>query len=100
MTRGGFLYILASERNGTLYIGVTSDLVRRVWQHRTAETKGFTTRYGIERLVYFEAFDDIETAIAREKAMKKYRRKWKLELIEKTNPEWRDLYPEITGSAE
>lgn len=93
----GYVYLLASRRNGTLYVGVTSDLVRRVWEHRTAATESFSARYGTKLLVHFEAFDDIETAIAREKAVKKWRRKWKLELIEKNNSDWRDLYPDISG---
>ena len=94
----GYVYMLASGRNGTLYIGVTSDLIKRVWQHRAGEIDGFTARYDVKNLVWFEVHDDIASAIAREKAMKKWYRKWKLELIEKTNPEWRDLFPEISGS--
>ena len=90
--------MLASGRNGTLYIGVTSDLAKRVWQHRAGEIDGFTARYDVKNLVWFEVHDDIASAIAREKAMKKWYRTWKLELIEKTNPEWRDLFPEISGS--
>ena len=74
MTKPGYVYLLASERNGTLYVGVTSDLVKRIWQHRTSETGGFTERYGIKSLVHFEIFEDIENAIAREKAIKKWRR--------------------------
>ncbi len=97
MARSGYVYILAGKRNGTLYIGVTSDLIKRVHQHRTEETGGFTARYDVKHLVHVEVFDDIVSAIAREKAMKKWRRKWKLELIERDNPEWRDLYPEIAG---
>ena len=94
----GYVYILASEQNGTLYVGVTSDLVKRVWQHRAGETGGFTARYDVKRLVYFEAHKSIDAAIAREKAIKKWRRVWKLELIEADNPNWHDLYSEITGS--
>ena len=97
MGKPGYVYILCSKRNGTLYIGVTSDLVKRVYQHRTEVTGGFTSKYHVKRLVYFEAHDDIAAAIAREKAMKKWRRKWKLDLIEEINPDWRDLYAEICG---
>lgn len=87
------VYILASQRNGTLYIGVTSDLMGRMWQHRHAASGGFTARYRINRLVWFEAHDDMLQAIAREKAIKRWLRKWKIELIETRNPEWVDLYP-------
>jgi putative endonuclease len=90
-----WVYILASKRNGTLYIGVTNDLIRRVWQHRNDEVEGFTKRYGVHCLVHFEAFDEPEFAIRREKALKKWPRKWKLALIEKENPEWRDLWDDI-----
>ncbi|MEJ0010693.1 MAG: GIY-YIG nuclease family protein [Alphaproteobacteria bacterium] len=83
-------YILASKRNGTLYIGVTGDLIKRSFQHRTAEVKSFTEKYGVKLLVYYETHESIEAAIVREKQMKKWNRKWKLELIEKFNPEWRD----------
>jgi len=97
MNKIGYVYILTSQRNGTLYVGVTSDLVRRVWQHREGETSGFTKRYSVKTLVWFELHDDIEAAIMREKTIKKWRRKWKLELIEAANPDWKDLYPEISG---
>jgi putative endonuclease len=90
-----FWYILASKRNGTLYIGVTSSLAERVWSHKNNRGSSFTRQYHVHRLVYFEHHKDIETAIAREKSMKKWRRKWKLELIEKFNPEWRDFYPDV-----
>ena len=89
------VYILANRRNGTLYVGVTSNLVQRVWQHREGCVDGFTKRYGVHRLVWYERHDDMESAIVREKRIKKWRRTWKLELIERANPEWRDLYPEI-----
>lgn len=89
------VYILASRRNGTLYIGVTSDLVRRVWQHRNAEIKGFTRRYKLHLLVWFEAQETMEMAIRREKALKEWRRAWKLRLIESINPQWRDLYDDL-----
>ena len=96
MPKRGYVYILASQRNGTLYIGVTSDLVKRVWQHKNDEIEGFTKRYGVHRLVYFEAHDDIRDAILREKRLKKWRRSWKLELIEEDNPGWNDLYEQLT----
>ena len=89
------VYILASQRNGTLYIGVTSDLPKRGWEHRNEVVDGFTHRYGVHRLVYFENHDSMESAITREKQLKKWSRKWKLELIESKNPEWDDLWPEI-----
>ena len=92
------VYILASQRNGTLYIGVTSNLVRRNWQHREEVAEGFTERYGVHRLVYYEFHGDMEHAIGREKRLKKWRRQWKLRLIEERNPEWEDLWPEILES--
>ena len=95
MPKRGFVYILASRRNGTLYTGVTSDLVRRVWEHKQDKVEGFTKRYGVHRLVYVEAHDDIQDAIVREKRIKKWDRQWKLELIEKDNPNWCDLYDEL-----
>ena len=94
-TYGGYVYVLASSRNGTLYIGVTSDLARRVWEHREGLVEGFTKRYGVTRLVYIDGFDRIEDAIAREKAMKKWNRLWKLDLIERQNPDWSDLYEDL-----
>jgi putative endonuclease len=90
-----YVYLLASQRNGTLYIGVTNDLVRRVGEHKDGVVPGFTRRYNVKLLVYFEVFDDARTAIQREKHMKEWRRAWKLALIEKANPQWRDLYDEI-----
>ncbi|HXF92321.1 MAG TPA: GIY-YIG nuclease family protein [Nitrospiraceae bacterium] len=89
------VYVLASKRNGTLYIGVTSDLRKRVWEHRNDVVDGFTKRYGIHRLVYYELHADMESAIRREKQMKKWNRAWKLELIEKQNPDWQDLWEKI-----
>ena len=89
------VYILASKRNGTLYVGVTSDLVRRIWQHKNDFVEGFTHRYGVHTLVWFEAHESMESAIAREKAIKEWKREWKLELIEEVNPTWRDFYDEI-----
>jgi putative endonuclease len=90
-----YVYLLASRKQGTLYLGVTNDLVRRVYQHKSGEIPGFTSRYGVARLVWFECYDDPENAIAREKELKKWRRVWKIELIEKDNPDWRDLYADI-----
>jgi putative endonuclease len=92
-----FVYILASKRNGTLYVGVTNDLVRRVQEHRQGLVPGFTKRYGVKFLVYFETHNDINEAISREKRVKRWLRKWKLELIESQNPQWRDLWEELTG---
>jgi putative endonuclease len=92
-----YVYLLASDRNGTLYLGVTRDLIRRVYEHKTKAKPGFTSRYGVQRLVLFEVYDDPTNAIAREKEIKKWRRDWKLQLIEKSNPQWRDLYDEISG---
>ena len=89
------VYIMASKRNGTLYIGVTSDLIKRVWQHKNGQISGFTKKYDVHKLVYFEEQADAESAILREKRMKKWRRSWKIRLIEKQNSHWRDLYPEI-----
>jgi putative endonuclease len=89
------LYILASERNGTLYVGVTSDIAGRAWVHRSDTAESFTKRYGIHRLVYVEFHETMPDAILREKRIKKWRRAWKLELIEATNPRWRDLYDEL-----
>jgi putative endonuclease len=91
------VYILASGRNGTLYIGVTGDLAVRIWQHRTGAAEGFTKRYGVHRLVHVEAFGDVNEAILREKRIKKWRRAWKLELIERDNPQWLDLYDRINA---
>jgi putative endonuclease len=92
MPKPGFVYLLASRRNGTLYTGVTSDLVRRVGEHRRGEAAGFTQQYGVHRLVYVEAHDDVQDAIRREKQVKRWNRAWKLRLIETENPAWRDLY--------
>ena len=97
MGKSGYVYIMTNRENGTLYIGVTSDLVKRVWQHRVGEVEGFTRKYDCKRLVYFECFDDISTAIAREKAMKKWNRLWKLRCINTTNPNLHDLWPEIAN---
>jgi putative endonuclease len=91
----GFVYILASQRNGTLYIGVTSDLLKRVWEHKNKIVKGFTEKYGVDKLVYYEQCEDIMGAIQREKQLKKWNRSWKLKLIEKKNPKWHDLYLDL-----
>jgi putative endonuclease len=89
------VYILASKRNGTLYIGVTSDIHKRVWEHKSDVAEGFTKKYGVHRLVYYELHEDMVSAIRREKQMKKWNRGWKLSLIEKHNMDWRDLWEEI-----
>jgi putative endonuclease len=92
------VYILASSRNGTLYIGVTSRLIQRAWQHREHVVDGFTRDYSVERLVWYELHDTMESAITREKRLKKWNRLWKLRLIEERNPDWIDLWDEILGS--
>jgi putative endonuclease len=96
MERHAAVYILTSRRDGPLYIGVTSNLLARVWQHRNDLIEGFTRRYRLHRLIYFEVHDSMYAAISREKQLKEWRRGWKLELIEKSNPEWRDLWDEIS----
>lgn len=90
-----YLYIMSNKRNGTLYIGVTTKLTSRIYQHRTSQTKGFTQRYNLTRLVYFETHQNIYEAISREKRLKNWNRAWKVKLIEKENPEWMDLYEQI-----
>jgi putative endonuclease len=90
-----YVYILASQRNGTLYVGVTNDLVRRAWEHREGAAEGFTKRYGVNRLVYYEEFEDVRHALQREKNIKHWPRAWKLALIEKDNPDWLDLYEKL-----
>ena len=92
-----FVYILASQRNGTLYVGVTNDLARRTGQHRDEDVEGFTAEYGVHMLVWFEEYGDIGDAITREKRIKKWNRAWKLELIEKSNPDWRDLFCDVAS---
>jgi len=89
------VYIMASSRNGTLYIGVTSDLIQRVWQHREGIADGFTKQYGCKTLVWYEDAPDIESAIRREKQMKEWKRRWKLRVIEEMNPEWNDLFESL-----
>jgi putative endonuclease len=95
MTRQPAVYILASKRNGTLYIGVTSDLQKRTREHKDNTIEGFTKRYGVHQLVYYELHGDMVSAIIREKQMKKWNRAWKLEVIEKQNPDWKDLWDDI-----
>jgi putative endonuclease len=92
-----YVYIMASKQNGTLYTGFTSDLVKRVYQHKTKAIAGFTTRYGVTNLVYYEVTADVHQAIKREKNIQSWKRSWKLKLIESKNPNWNDLYGEITG---
>jgi len=91
------VYLLASHKNGTLYTGVTSNLVQRIWQHKNEQLDGFTKKYGVYLLVWYELHEAMESAIAREKAIKEWKRAWKLELIETVNPQWLDLYDEIVG---
>ena len=86
------VYLLASRRNGTLYVGVTSDLIKRIWEHRNHVVAGFTQKYGVDKLVWYEPHVSMESAIQREKTIKEWKRAWKLNLIEKTNPDWVDLY--------
>ena len=95
MNKQPCVYLLASRRNGTLYTGVTSNLTKRIWEHKNDSVKGFTKRYGVHRLVWYELHPDMESAITREKAIKEWKRRWKLELIESSNPAWRDLYEEL-----
>ncbi len=95
MSKQPAVYILASKRNGTLYIGVTSDLPKRAWEHKNDVVEGFTKRYSVHRLVYYELHEDMESAIRREKHMKEWNRAWKLELIEKQNPDWSDVWEGI-----
>ena len=90
-----YVYILANKRNGTLYTGITSNLTQRVWQHKNNIIEGFTQKYNVKTLVFYEVHDNVESAIAREKRIKKWRRAWKLQLIEKMNPQWNDLFEEI-----
>ncbi|MDW7709344.1 MAG: GIY-YIG nuclease family protein [Deferrisomatales bacterium] len=95
MRKAPCVYILASRRKGTLYVGVTSDLVKRVWEHRSDLVEGFTRKYRVHELVWFEQHETMEAAITREKRIKEWKRQWKVNLIEASNPEWRDLYPEL-----
>ncbi|MEL7451801.1 MAG: GIY-YIG nuclease family protein [Pseudomonadota bacterium] len=93
-----YVYILASQRNGTLYTGVTKDLERRVWEHRTGYIKGFTSKHNVRQLVWFEVHNDVREVVAREKRIKRWRRRWKLDLIEAANPNWRDLYEDFIAA--
>ena len=95
MEKPGYVYVMASRRNGTLYIGVTSDLIRRVWQHREGIIEGFTKEYGCKTLVWYQAFSSIEDARRRELQMKEWKRAWKLREIEAMNPEWQDIYSNL-----
>jgi len=97
MDKDYYVYVLASQRNGTLYVGVTSNLIKRIWEHKNKVIQGFTQKYSVDKLVYFEQYRDPENAIKREKRLKRYNRQWKLELVEKENPEWRDLYTELVS---
>lgn len=93
--RSYFIYILASKRNGTLYIGITSNLIKRVWEHKNNLVEGFTKQYNIHILVYFEETSDVESAILKEKKLKNWHRDWKINLINSFNPNWKDLYQDI-----
>ena len=95
MNKQPAVYILASKRNGTLYIGVTSDLIKRIWEHKNNLVEGFTKRYGVHHLVWYELHNKMGAAIEREKRLKEWKRSWKLRLLEESNPDWRDLYDEI-----
>jgi putative endonuclease len=97
MEKSSYVYILASAPYGTLYIGVTTDLVQRVWQHKEDFVSGFTKTYGVHRLVWYEIHADLLAAMTREKQLKKWKRSWKIRLIGKTNPTWRDLYDDFTA---
>ena len=95
MSKQPAVYILASKKNGTLYIGVTSNLIKRIWEHKNNLVKGFTEQYNVHNLVWYELHDNMESAILREKMLKEWKRKWKLEIIEGSNPNWNDLYDAI-----
>ena len=97
MTQYSYVYMLASQRNGSLYIGVTTDLLKRVWEHKNKFVEGFSNEHNIDKLVWFEQHETIEAAITREKQMKKWRRAWKIREIETTNPYWNDLYGDLTA---
>ena len=92
-----YIYIMASKRNGTLYIGVTNNLLKRVYEHKNDLVEGFTKKYGVHRLVYYEQTEDVKSAIQREKRLKKWKREWKIDLIEQMNPDWVDLYDKLLG---
>ena len=95
MHREPCVYILANKRNGTLYVGVTSDLPKRIWEHKSKFVKGFTSKYGVDKLVWYEMHGTMMDAIEREKTLKNWKRYWKLKIIEEMNPEWRDLYEDL-----
>ena len=97
MDKDYYVYVLANKRNGTLYVGVTSNLIKRIWEHKNKAMEGFTHKYSVNKLVYFEEYSDPENAIKLEKRLKNYNRQWKLELIEKENPEWKDLYTDLVS---
>lgn len=90
-----YIYILANKENGTLYIGITSNLIKRIWEHKSKAVKGFTSKYAVDKLVYYEIYHEVEQAIMREKKLKQWPRKWKLNLINQNNPYWHDLYEEV-----
>lgn len=90
-----YVYILASKPNGALYVGITNNLIKRIWEHRESLVEGFTQKYKVKKLVYWEETADVISAIEREKRLKAWKRDWKIQLIEKQNPEWKDLYPEL-----
>ncbi len=92
-----FVYIMTNKPNGILYIGMTNDLIRRIFEHKNKFVEGFTKKYGLDKLVYYEIYQDPETALYREKCMKTWKRSWKVKHILRTNPEWKDLYPVLTG---
>jgi putative endonuclease len=95
--KASYVYILASSRYGTLYTGVTSDLIKRTWQHQEGVVESFTKKYAVKQLVWYEIHEDIESAIIREKQIKKWNRAWKIKLIQEQNPQWRDLFVEVVG---
>ena len=97
MSKSSYVYIMANDRYGTLYIGVTSDLVKRVWEHKEGAADGFTKKYGAKQLVWYETHEDMLAAITREKQLKKWNRDWKVNLIQEKNPDWQDLYDDITS---
>ena len=97
MDKQFYVYILASKRNGTLYTGMSSNLTQRVWQHKNNSVEGFTDKYNVKKLVYYEVYENAESAITRERQIKKWRRKWKLRLIEEQNPNWEELYNSISS---
>ena len=92
-----FVYIVASKRNGTLYVGMTNDLFRRIWEHREGLIDGFTKEHGVKHLVHYETYEDVNVAIHREKRLKKWKRQWKIDLIQRDNLEWNDLYEQMTA---